>query len=73
MNPFHNNGFEASVEVLQPHGLHGNEERDLSTQFQSDSNILSPFINDLAFDSSTFYSGFYSYGAFDDDFSWFGA
>ena len=33
----------------------GNEEKDLSPQFQSDSNILSPFINDLAFDSSRFY------------------
>ncbi|KAF8090453.1 hypothetical protein N665_0476s0031 [Sinapis alba] len=75
MNPSHNNGFEASVGVLQPHGLHedGVAGRDLSTQFQSDNNILSPFINDLAFDSSTFYSGFDSYGAFDDDFSWFGA
>ncbi|KAG2254127.1 hypothetical protein Bca52824_084263 [Brassica carinata] len=65
--------------VLQPHG---NEEgvagRDMPPQFPSDqdklldSNILSPF-NDLAFDSSTFYSGFDSYGAFDEDFSWFGA
>ncbi|KAL0877996.1 hypothetical protein Bca101_027702 [Brassica carinata] len=75
MNPSHNNGFEASVGVLQPHGLHEDSDagRDLSTQFQSDNNILSPFINDLAFDGSTFYSGFDSYGAFDDDFSWFGA
>ncbi|KAJ0229269.1 hypothetical protein HA466_0318230 [Hirschfeldia incana] len=71
--PPHNSGFVASEGVLQPHGLHGNEERDLPPQFRSDSNILSPFINDLAFDSSTFYSGFDSYGAFDDDFSWFGA
>ncbi|KAL0700609.1 hypothetical protein Bca4012_056731 [Brassica carinata] len=79
-----NNGSEAPGGVLQPHGLHGNEDRvtgrDLPSQFQSDqdklldSNILSPF-NDLAFDSSTFYSGFDSYGAFDDDYylSWFGA
>ncbi|KAJ4905976.1 ETHYLENE INSENSITIVE 3-like 3 protein [Raphanus sativus] len=44
MNPSHNNGFEASVEVLQPHGLHENEERDLSTQFQSDSNSLRDLI-----------------------------
>ncbi|KAF8104721.1 hypothetical protein N665_0169s0006 [Sinapis alba] len=80
--PPHNNGFEAPGGVLQPHGLHGNEDsvtgRDLPSQFQSgqnkllDSNILSPF-NDLAFDSSTFYSGFDSYGALDDDLSWFGA
>ncbi|KAG2281703.1 hypothetical protein Bca52824_052923 [Brassica carinata] len=47
VNSPHNNEFE-------PHGLHGNEEKDLSPQFQSDSNILSPFINDLAFDSSRF-------------------
>ncbi|KAH0938458.1 hypothetical protein HID58_005919 [Brassica napus] len=78
MNITSNNGFEESVGVLQPHGLDGNEDgitgRDLPLQFQSDNNILSPFINDLAaFDSSTFYSGFDSYGAFDDDFSWFGA
>ncbi|CAF1910649.1 hypothetical protein YC2023_016955 [Brassica napus] len=78
MNIPNNNGFEESVGVLQPHGLDGNDDgitgRDLPLQFQSDNNILSPFINDLAaFDSSTFYSGFDSYGAFDDDFSWFGA
>ncbi|KAJ4902996.1 ETHYLENE INSENSITIVE 3-like 3 protein [Raphanus sativus] len=75
MNPSHNNGFEASVGVLQPHGLHeeGVAGRDLPPQFQSDSNILSPFNELAAFESSTFYSGFDSYGAFDDDFSWFGA
>ncbi|XP_018456872.1 ETHYLENE INSENSITIVE 3-like 3 protein [Raphanus sativus] len=73
--PPHNNGFDASGGVHQPHG---NEEGVMPPQFQSDqdklldTNILSPF-NDLAFDSSTFYSGFDSYGAFDDDFSWFGA
>ncbi|WZZ33537.1 hypothetical protein YC2023_016938 [Brassica napus] len=39
VNAPHNNEFE-------PHGLHGNEEKDLSPQFQSDSNILSPFINE---------------------------
>lgn len=43
-------GFEASVGVLQPHGLHGDEEgvagRPMTPLFQSDSNILSPF-NDL--------------------------
>lgn len=49
-------------------------KRDLPPHFQGDRKILSPFINDLAaFDSSKFYSGFDSYGAFDDDFSWFGA
>ncbi|VVA95190.1 unnamed protein product [Arabis nemorensis] len=81
--PPHNNEFEApgGGVLQQPHGLHGNEEdvtgRDLPPQYQSeqekllDSNILSPF-NDLAFDS-TFYSGFDSFGAFDDDYSWFGA
>ncbi|CAH8334619.1 unnamed protein product [Eruca vesicaria subsp. sativa] len=71
--PRHNNRFEASVGVLEPHGLHeeGVAGRDMPPQFQSDSNILSPFINDLAFDSSTFDSGFDSYGAFDDDYSWF--
>ncbi|KAF3521023.1 hypothetical protein DY000_02063839 [Brassica cretica] len=78
--PPHSNGFDAQGGVLQPHG---NEEvgvagRDMPPQFQSDqdklldSNILSPF-NDLPFDSSTFYSGFDSFGAFDDDYSWFGA
>ncbi|XP_018460141.2 ETHYLENE INSENSITIVE 3-like 3 protein [Raphanus sativus] len=73
--PPHNNGSEASVGVLQPHGLHedGVAGRDLPPQFQSDSNILSPFNELAAFESSTFYSGFDSYGAFDDDFSWFGA
>ncbi|ESQ27803.1 hypothetical protein EUTSA_v10018327mg [Eutrema salsugineum] len=78
----HNSGFEAPGGVLQPQSLHGNDDgvrgRDLPSQYQSeqekllDSNLLSPF-NDLAFDSSTFYSGFDSYGAFDDDYSWFGA
>ncbi|KAH0920072.1 hypothetical protein HID58_027732 [Brassica napus] len=78
--PPHSNGFDAQGGVLQPHG---NEEvgvagRDMPPQFQSDqdklldSNILSPF-NDLPFDSSTFYSGFDTFGAFDDDYSWFGA
>ncbi|KAJ4915691.1 ETHYLENE INSENSITIVE 3-like 3 protein [Raphanus sativus] len=79
--PPHNYGFEApGGGVLQPHG---NEDsvtgRDLPPQFQSDqdklldSNILSPF-DDLAFDSSTFYSGFDSYGAFDEEcLSWFAA
>ncbi|KAL0664997.1 hypothetical protein Bca4012_101835 [Brassica carinata] len=78
--PPHSNGFDGQGGVLQPHG---NEEvgvagRDMPPQFQSDqdklldSNILSPF-NDLPFDSSTFYSGFDSFGAFDDDYSWFGA
>lgn len=82
--PPHNSEFEAPGGVLQPHSLHGNEDsvtgRELPPPYQSeedkllDSNILSPF-HDLAFDSSTFYSGgFDSYGAaFDDDFSWFGA
>ncbi|KAJ4884472.1 ETHYLENE INSENSITIVE 3-like 3 protein [Raphanus sativus] len=78
--PPHNYGFEAPGGVLQPHG---NEDsvtgRDLPTQFQSDQvklldgSILSPF-DDLAFDSSTFYSGFDSYGAFDEEcLSWFAA
>ncbi|CAH8390382.1 unnamed protein product [Eruca vesicaria subsp. sativa] len=76
--PLHNDGFDTPGGVLQPHGLLGNEDsvagRDLP-QFQSedkllDSNILSPF-NDLEIYSSTFFSGFDSYGAIDE--SWFGA
>ncbi|WZY76823.1 hypothetical protein YC2023_023207 [Brassica napus] len=75
MNAPRSNGFEASVGVGAPDGLHedGVAGRDLPPQFQRDSNILSPFNDLAAFDSSTFYSGFDSYGAFDDDFSWFGA
>ncbi|CAA7043167.1 unnamed protein product [Microthlaspi erraticum] len=79
--PPHSNGFEDPGGVLQPHG---NEDgvagttTGLPSHFQSeqekllDSSILSPF-DDLAFDSNTFYSGFDSYGAFDEDYSWFGA
>ncbi|XP_010428309.1 PREDICTED: ETHYLENE INSENSITIVE 3-like 3 protein [Camelina sativa] len=79
--PTHTSGFETQGGLLQPHGLHGNEDgvsgSELPPQYQTDqdklldSSILSPF-NDLAFDSTTLYSGFDSY-AFDDDFSWFGA
>uniref|UniRef100_A0A1J3D4K7 ETHYLENE INSENSITIVE 3-like 3 protein n=1 Tax=Noccaea caerulescens TaxID=107243 RepID=A0A1J3D4K7_NOCCA len=78
--PPHSNGFEDPGGVLQPHG---NEDgvtgtTGLAPHFQSeqekllDTSILSPF-NDLTFDSNTFYSGFDSYGAFDEDYSWFGA